>query len=139
MHRSATSFAIGLGLVAVLITGCGDDDDTTEASGDVDRYCELVAELDEAGSDAFAELEADDAATEADYARTERQFIDDHADEFDELREVAPEAIADDLEVLLTEQEKRASGGDQEETSDEAEAAEERIGEFEEKNCAAGE
>jgi hypothetical protein len=116
----------GLGAVA-----CGDDD---EASS-VERYCELVQELDEAGSEAFADLEQDESATEGDFAEAERQFVEDHQDDFDELREVAPDEIADDIDVLLAAQEERAAGGDQEEVSDEVVAAEERVGAFEEANC----
>lgn len=125
----------GLALVAVVATGCGDDDD---AGGDVERYCELVDELDQAGSEFFAALEEDESATDEDYADAEQQFIDDHADDFEELRDVAPAEIADDIDVLLTAQEQRAAGGDQEEASEEAAAAEERVVSFEDANCADG-
>ena len=119
-------------LASVFGVGCGDDDD--EASS-VERYSELVQELDEAGSEAFADLEEDESATEEDFAEAERRFVDDHQDDFDELREVAPDEIADDIEVLLAAQEERAAGGEQEEASDEVVAAEERVGAFEASNC----
>ena len=119
-------------LASVVAVACGDDDD--EASS-VERYCELVQELDEAGSEAFADLEEDESATEEDFAEAERQFVEDHQDDFDELREVVPDEIADDIDVLLAAQEERAAGGEQEEVSDEVVAAEERVGAFEEANC----
>lgn len=129
----ALRVVVGLALVAGVAAGCGDDEG---AGGNVERYCELVAELDEAGSEAFAALEDDESATDEDFAETERQFIEDHADDFDELRDVAPDEIADDVDVLLGAQEERAAGGEQEETSDEVSQAEERVGEFEGANCA---
>jgi hypothetical protein len=103
----------------------------------VDRYCELVLALDMAGAEAFAELETDTTATDEDYAAAERQFLEDHQEQFDELRRVAPEEIASDVGVLLDAQEERAAGGEQEEVSDEVEAAEERIGAFEDEHCTA--
>ena len=81
----------------------------------LERYCALVQALDAAGTDAFAELEADESATDEDYAEVERQFIEDHQDEFDELREVAPQEIADDVNVLLDALKERAAGGEQQE------------------------
>jgi major membrane immunogen (membrane-anchored lipoprotein) len=124
-------------VLTALLTACGDDDDG-EASGDIEAYCALVAELDEAGSEAFAPLEEDDSATEEDFAAAELQFIEDHADDFDDLRDIAPDEIAEDIETLLDAQEDRASGGEQEEASDEASEAEERVVAFEEENCSSG-
>ena len=45
------------------------------------------------------------AATEEDFAAAERQFLEDHEEDIAELRRVAPEEIADDVEVLLAAQE----------------------------------
>ena len=129
------SIAAVVTLASVVAVGCGDDDDDDEASS-ADRYCELVQELDEAGSEAFAELEEDESATDEDFAEAERQFLDDHQSDFDELREVAPDEIADDIDVLLAAQEERAAGGEQEETSDAVAAAEERVIAFEQEHCA---
>lgn len=121
-------------LASVVTVGCGDDDESS-----VERYCELVQELDEAGSEAFAALEEDETADDEDFAEAERQFLEANEANFDELREVAPEEISDDVGVLLTAQEQRAAGGEQEETSDEVAAAEERITAFEEENCGTSE
>lgn len=107
----------------------------TIAGRDVERYCGLVDELDQVGSEAFEALEDDESATDEDFAEAERQFLEDHAADFDELREVAPPEIADDIDILLTAQEERAAGGEQEETTDDVAAAEERVGDFEEQNC----
>jgi hypothetical protein len=132
--RRFMSVAVATAVLAVAAVGCGDDDDES-SGGNVERYCELVEELDQAGTEAFAALEADESATDEDYAAMESQFLEEHADDFDELREVAPDEIADDVDVILTAQEERAAGGEQEEPSEAASAAEERIGEFEDANC----
>lgn len=110
--------------------GCGDDDD--EAAGDTERYCQLTRELDKAGEDAFAPLEADETATEEDFADAGRRFFDEHRDDFNELRQTAPEEIREDVTVLLDGMKARAGG---EEPPPEADAAEGRIQEFEAQNC----
>ena len=137
MTRLGTKCIGGLAILAIVAAGCGDDDDGEGVGdgGDLERYCELVDELDAAGTEMFAPLEADENATEEDFEEAERQFVEDHEDDFDELREVVPDEIADDIEVLLDAQDERASGGDQEETSDEAATAEERVEAFETANC----
>ena len=124
----------GVAVLAGVVAGCGDDDDSSSGE-DVERYCELIDELDQAGDEAFADLEDDADATDEDFAEAERQFIEDNEESFDELRDVVPEEIADDLDVLLEAQADRAAGGEQEEASKEAETAEQRIGEFEADNC----
>jgi hypothetical protein len=121
-------------LVVVGVTaGCGDDGD--DAAGDVDRYCELVDELDAAGSEAFAEVESDESATEEDYAAAEAEFVEANESSFEELREVAPEEIEDDIATLLAAQDERAAGGEQEEMGADVAEAEERVVTFEEENC----
>ena len=122
----------GVAVLAGVVAGCGDDDDSS-SEGDVERYCELVDELDQAGSDAFEGL--DETSTDEDFAEAERQFLEDNADAFEELEDVAPEEIADDIDTLLEAQEERAAGGEQEETSEDVSDAEERVGEFEDENC----
>jgi hypothetical protein len=113
------------------LVGCGDDDD--EAHGDPDRYCELSREMDQAGDEAFAELEEDEDATEQDFARAERAFLEAHSDEFDEIREVAPDEIRADVDTLLDAVRARAQGS--EESSPEADEAEQHVTEFEDQNC----
>ena len=93
----------------------------------------LVQELDEAGSDAFAALEGDDLRP----TRSSPTPSEDHQEELDELRQVAPADIAGDVDVLSAAQEQRATGGEQEDVTAEAAAAEERVLAFEEEHCAA--
>ena len=126
----------GLALVAAVATGCGDDDE--DAGGDVERYCQLVDELDQAGTEFFAALEENESAPDEDFANAEQQFLEENADDIEELREAAPVEIADDIDVLLAAQAQRAAGGDQEESSEEAAAAEERVLNFADANCTDG-
>ena len=72
-------------------------------------------------------------------AATAPDAVELGGDDFDELRNVAPDDIADDIDVILAAQEERAAGGEQEEVSDTVSEAEERIGEFEDTNCSSGE
>jgi hypothetical protein len=122
-------------LLAVGLAACGNDAGGGTASGpDPDRYCELVAELETAGGEAFDAIEADEDATEEDFAAAGKQFAEDQSERFDELVAVAPEEIADDVELLI--QSIRAQSGlDDEVDQEEAAAAEERITAWEEENC----
>ena len=125
-----------VGVVAMLTLGaCGDDDgdDAQASSGDVERYCDLTNELDEAGSEAFDALEDDENATEEDFARVMEGFIEAHVDEFQERRRVAPEEIRTDVDRMLDGIE---AGAHADEQPDENVAeAEQRVLAFEEANC----
>lgn len=116
------------------IMGCDDND---ESGSNVTRYCDLTAELDQAGEEVFAELEADPDATEEDFMEAERQFIEDHRADLDELRDVAPDEIAADVDTLLDTLLEVAEGNLEARESEEAQQAEERITQFEEENCPA--
>lgn len=124
---------VGTVVAAAALGACSDDGDDDEATGDVDRYCELTAELDAAGSEFFADLEADESATDEDYAQAEADFIEAHQDDFDEILEAAPEEIRADLEVLLDAQDRRAEGDNEPPAG--ADEAEERILDFEAESC----
>lgn len=73
---TTTRWVATAGLAALLaVTGCGDDEDV--AAGGTDRYCELARELDE----------------QEDFP-SEEQLV--------EIREVAPEEIAEEADVVVT-------------------------------------
>jgi hypothetical protein len=99
--RAATtllSATLAIGLVA-----CGDDDDssTAAAAPDLERYCELVAELDAASAATFGALEGDAQLSEAEIADAQQQVLDENEDLIEELERVAPNEIRDDLEVSI--------------------------------------
>ena len=126
-------------LAVFAMAACGDDDDEpadTNASADVDRYCELTNQLDEAGSEAFRELEQDSEATQKDFEEAEADFVRQHEAELDELAEVAPEEIQDDVPVLLAGLRGRA-GLEEPPDDQELKKAEKAITRFERQNCPA--
>ena len=132
--RRAIGYLCAL-LLAMGLSACGGDDGGDSAGGpDPERYCELVAELEEAGGKAFDEVEADKDATEEDYAAASKQFTEDSEDSFDELIEVAPEEIKEDAEILVRSI-RGQSGLGEDVPKEEAVAAEDRLRSWEEENC----
>lgn len=147
---------LGVALVAVLgLASCGDDPDPirdgdagaeqddagteqddagTDEDVIVSLYCELVADLDEAGREFFKEIEKDDDATRKDYEKAERDFFREHDSDLDEMLEAGPDEIADDLRTLVASIRDRAGLGPNV-PQREASAAEKRIQRFEKQSC----
>lgn len=130
--------ALALG---VALPACGDDDDDggggdggEPAVADLGRYCALSKELDEAGTEAFRELEQDPEAKEEDFEAVEREFVEAHEQQLEEIVAVAPAEIKDDIGVLLSSIRGRAGLGPEVPES-ESNPAEERVTAFEEENC----
>ncbi len=134
-----------LALTSLLaLSACGDDDgdgesatqtQTVAAAGDADRYCELTRSLDKQGEKFFAGL--DERSTEAEFQAAERRSVEAFADEFEELKRVAPPEIRTDVPKLLAGIQKRAGlQPDIEVTQRQSSAAEERISAFEKRECA---
>lgn len=125
MRRLASVAA--LVVVAAAGFACGGDDD--ELTADERRYCELTAEVEAKGEEAFADLGED--ASEDETAAAQKAFIDDVEDELDEMVKVAPEEIAEDVKAYNAFVKAQMRGEETEEASDEA------ILEWEEENCPA--
>lgn len=125
--------ALALG---VALPACGDDDDDGgEAAGaDLGRYCALTKELDEAGTEAFRELEQDPEAKEEDFRAVEREFVEGHEQQLQEIAATAPAEIKEDIGVLLASLRGRAGLGPEVPES-ESGPAEQRVKTFEEENC----
>lgn len=120
--------------VALVGFGCGDDDGDEGATASVERYCELTRELDRAGAEMFDDLEKDPDATPKDFEAAERQLVEENEESLEEIQEVAPAEIKDDVAVLV--EALRARAGLDAEAQPDAEAAETRIDKFEKPNCA---
>jgi hypothetical protein len=123
--------------VALVGFGCGDDDGdegAQVASASVERYCELTRELDRAGGEIFEDLEKDPDATPKDFEAAERQMVEENEGSLEELQEVVPAEIQNDVAILV--EALRARAGLEAEVSPDAEAAETRIDKFEKQNCA---
>lgn len=123
-----------LGLAAVLLVfgACGDDGNDASggdaAGGDLDRYCEISSELDKRGEKAFEE--APDDASEVDVLK---KFFADNDELFDELREVAPEEVRNDIETVYKANQDFIAGD--ESAAEKAEPADDRLTDYNEKNC----
>ncbi len=137
LARLAVVALLALGLVVV---GCDDDDDEEaaqpEPAADVDRYCELARQLDEAGEEQFARL----GFQEGEAARIRRgelrnELLRENKAEIEELQQVAPPEIQADVETLIARFRFRAGPGYAPPTVQEKEVAEERVTQFEKENC----
>jgi hypothetical protein len=127
-----------LGVAAILLAaGCGDaDEDTSGATVDIARYCEITQQLDEAGTEEFEELEQDPDATREDFEAAERRLYEENEDLIAEGQRVAPPEIQDELEILVAGLRSRAGLGDEAPDRADARAAERAIEKFEKENCA---
>lgn len=123
-RRPAVLTAAALVLATLGLSACGDDDDASSSS---ERYCEILEDLDEAGAEAFGQLDAD--ATEAEYDEVQAQFVEDNEARFQQLIDAAPSSIRDDLRATI-------EGATGDEPADEAASA--RVTEFDEETCRSG-
>lgn len=80
------------------------------------------------------ELEQDPDATPEDFEAAEREFVDSHEAQIDELQAVAPLEIAEDVQTLAESLRARAGLG-AEVDEEEAGAAAERVQGFEKQTC----
>lgn len=145
MHLRVTrACATWLMVVAALFSAaCGEDEnganpetrqEETAAKSDLETYCSLAQQLDEAGSEFFKELEQDPKATKKDYEKAEAEFVRSHQAQIDKLIEAAPSDIRADVDTLLASLKARAGLGPPV-NQKEAQAAEKRVQEFEKENC----
>jgi outer membrane PBP1 activator LpoA protein len=142
MSRAKSALVCTPLLAALLLAGCGDDDDTTTpvgtetvATADVERYCELSKELDAAGEEQFEALEQDPNATNEDFEEAEADLVESNEAQLEEIQQVAPPEIAADVGVLVAGLRARAGleeGGPSEREQNQAEI---RIDAFENDNC----
>jgi len=120
------------------MVACGDDEEggqETTTSANLTRYCELSRELDEAGTEAFKQLEHDPKATPEDFAKAETDFVKQMEPQLAELAAAAPEEIHEEAQILVASV--RARGGLEDEPPDEQEAraAEATVQQYEKDHC----
>ena len=133
------------GLVAVLaalaIAGCGGGDDTTgsdatvAAQPDLERYCELVTELDRNSTAIFREIEAEGIPTEEQLAAAQVRVLDENADLIAEMEAVAPAEIRADVELSIESARQRAETADATQPSKAVADAGVRLLKFRRANC----
>lgn len=127
-RRLVSTSAALVVLVAAGACGGDGDDDGGELSADERRYCELTDELDAKGEAAFADITEE--SSEEDIAATEKAFVESADAEFDELVEVAPAEIEEEVADYVAGFRARAAGEDS--NADDA-----PLVEWEEENCPA--
>lgn len=129
-----------IAISALALAGCaGTDPDPAPAaapadSGDVARYCALVAELNGIGERIFADLPEDAAPEEL--MRGQAMLVQQGAAQLAEQEQVAPAEIRADVPIFLADLRARATGTRADPAA--AQAAEERILAFDERNCPGG-
>lgn len=109
-------------LVVLIVPACGDDEGD---SASAEEYCEIKTELDAAGEKAFSDLKED--ATEDEYDAVQEEFVKANRDRFEDLVDVAPGAIKDDLRIVVD--------GVLDPNAPENEEAADRVSEFDAETC----
>lgn len=89
---------IGIGLLITATAACGSDD-SDEAAAPPQRYCELLADLDEIGAKAFGAL--GDDATEEQYDQVQLAFVEANRAKFEALIDAAPASISKDVRTVV--------------------------------------
>lgn len=126
----ATAALVVGGLAGVRDTG---DTPATVAASPAE-YCELSAQLEQAGAAAFRRLEQNPRASRQDFERAQQAFVREHGGELEQLRAAAPAEIQAEVELLVTAA--LARGGlAQPPDASEAAAAENVVAQFESENC----
>jgi hypothetical protein len=139
------SFLALLIAAAVLALGaCGGGDESTTAAAetvttasepDLDRYCELIAELDQRSADVFNELGAGGVPTNEELAAAQLQVLDDNAELIDEAIAVVPDEIQEDFQLSLDSARERAESGDASQPPKDVADAVVRLQDFRRDNC----
>ena len=103
---------------ALAIAACGGDDDsgtsadsTTGSQPNVERYCELVAQLDQISTDLFSKLD-DTSPTKAELAAAQLQILNENADLISQIEAAVPDEIRDDFMLSEQSARQRAEAGD---------------------------
>lgn len=136
--------ALGAALTLV-VPACSDEEPTTQSStgpasvtaesGDVDRYCTLTEDMNALGKEIFADVPED--ATAEQVMALQQQLVDRGAAILEEMEEVAPEEIREDVAVFNDDLRARAATG-QSADEEAAAAAEESSRAFADEHCPGG-
>jgi hypothetical protein len=128
-------------VAALAIAACGGDDESstsadaaTGSQPNTERYCELVAKLDQISSDLFSKLD-DTSPSKAELAAAQLQILNDNADLITQIEAAVPDEIRDDF--ILSEQSarERAEAGDASVPPKDVVAANLRLRKFRVQNC----
>jgi hypothetical protein len=136
-----TTTLVALTVTGLVLVGCAGREPgpapaaPTPAPGDVTRYCSLVAEVNNIGERVFADMPEDAPPTEV--GRRQGLLVEQAAAQLGEMQQVAPAQIRSDVAVFLTDLRARTTALQGPDPAA-AQAAEERIRNFEAQNCELG-
>lgn len=99
---------------------------------DVDRYCELKQQLDRAGADFFREQRD---VSRQEFQRAGREFLREQAAPLEELQQVAPGGIQDDIRIFVQSARAFLGGAEAGPAPSRGRAAERRLASFDRKSC----
>ncbi len=127
-----------LAAATLVLAACGGDDETgtTAASRpDLERYCEVVAELDRSSAAIFNEIEQGGVPSNEELAAAQLRVLEENEDLIAELEAVAPDEIRADVELSIESARDRAEAGDASQPPKEVADAGIRLQEFRRDNC----
>jgi nitrous oxide reductase accessory protein NosL len=133
--------ALAAMLGGLVLSGCSEEDQAAAAessatdTGDTERYCELLAEINGAAEQVFADV-PENPSDEQMMAAWQR-LLDEADEQFAEMQEVAPEEIREDNATFVADLRARATTGVSPDP-EAAQAAEERERAFQDENCPGG-
>ena len=140
-HSRLIPSLAALAAVAAL-AGCGGDDttsteETVAAKPDLQRYCELVGELDARSAAIFSELEEAGVPTAEQLAAAQLRVLEENEELIAELAVVVPDEIRDDFELSVESARERAEAADASQPPQEVADAGIRLLQFRRDNCPA--
>lgn len=141
MHRPARTLSLLTLAATGLLAGAGCADrispqpPTASETGGITRYCALVAEVNVIGERLFTDMPDD--APPAEVGRRQGLLVEQASTQLAEMQQVAPAEIHGDVTVFLTDLRARATALQGPDPAA-AQAAEERIRNFETQHCALG-
>jgi hypothetical protein len=124
---------------ALAIAACGDDDNTsadstTGSQPNVQRYCELVGQLDQISTDLFSKLD-DTSPTKAELAAAQLKILNENADLISQIEAAVPDEIRDDFMLSEQSARQRAEARDASVPPKDVVAANLRLRKFRVQNC----
>lgn len=142
--RLGASLITALAVAAFALAACGGGDETgtgatVAGAPDLERYCELVAELDRNSAAIFretAEKAEDGIPSTEELAAAQLRVLEENEDLIAEAGAVVPDEIRDDFELSVESARERAEVGDASQPPKAVADAGIRLQEFRRDNCA---
>jgi hypothetical protein len=130
--------ALPLALLAgavLLVAGCGGDDTSSTGSADVQRFCEITAQLDREGTRIFKKVESSNEGHKV-LLREQKAFLKRNQELLAEVQKVAPDELTDAVALEIAASKASAGEGpavDQQQLSE----GQAQVDAFRKENCKA--